>query len=326
MKLEHLAIVLVFFYLRCSVLGRDSSEDLYSVESSSSEEEQENEAILEEDPHFDLLIFTQRWPITACYEWREKSSSNVCGLPSPRNIWTIHGIWPTKLNTIGPSFCNKTAVFNVTELAPIEQQLEQFWTNVEKNKPYDSLWRHEWLKHGTCAAAVLEQMNSENKYFGQGLSWLQQHSMADVLNEGNVTPGANYTLANFHDVLTNRFQKNVAIECFYDRETKQQFLNEIRVCFNKNLELSDCDGILFEEVALNSLAYGKIISNCNVNKPIFYPATVPPSRFDKTHLSPFDLHRKFLDEHKSRKAKESRMMKLLVNVYKLIQLLKWTTI
>lgn len=320
MKLEHLAIVLAIFYVQCFARAQSSSEE----DESSSSEEDVNEALLEQDPEFDLLIFTQRWPITACYEWREKSSDHICGLPSPKNIWTIHGIWPTKLNTIGPSFCNKTAVFNVTELDPIEKQLEQFWINVEKNKPYDSLWRHEWLKHGTCAAAVLDQLNTENKYFGQGLSWLQQHSMADVLGEGGVVPGNNYTVVEIHQVLMDRLQKNAAIECFHDPETKLQFLNEIRVCFNKNLELENCDGILFEDVFIDQ-PQGKVITNCNLNKPIFYPGTVPLSRYDKTHMSPFDLHMKFLEEYKRKKAQENKTMKTLVNVYKLIQLLKWTT-
>lgn len=319
MKLEHLAIFLAFLSLQCFVRADSSSE-----EDSSSDEDQ-NEALLEEDPEFDLLIFTQRWPITACYEWREKSPDHICGLPSAQNIWTIHGIWPTKLNTIGPSFCNKTAVFNVTELDPIEKQLEQFWINVEKNKPYDSLWRHEWLKHGTCAAAVMVQLNTEDKYFGQGLTWLQQHSMVDVLGEGGVLPGNNYTVLEIHQVLIDRLQKNIAIECYHDKETKQQFLNEIRVCFNKNLDLENCDGILFEDVFIDQ-PQGKIITNCNLNKPIFYPATVPLSRYEKTHMSPFDLHAKFLEEFKRKKANQNKTMKTLVNIYKLIQLLKWSTI
>lgn len=316
MKLEHLAIFSLLLYLQCFVRTEKLSE-----EEEDRAEEAVNEVLLEEDPDFDLLIFTQRWPITACYEWREKSSDHICGLPSAKDIWTIHGIWPTKLNTIGPSFCNKTAIFNVTELSAIEPQLEQLWINVEKNKPFDSLWRHEWLKHGTCAAAVLVQLNTEDKYFGQGLSWLQQHSMTGALGEGGITPGGNYTVVMIHKVLMDRFQKNAAIECYHDRETKLQFLNEIRICFNKNMELTDCDGILFEDVFINPPG-GKLITNCNLNKPIFYPGKVPLSRYDRMHTSPHDLHNKFLEEHKPKK-EENRMMKLLVNIYKLIQLLKW---
>lgn len=316
MKLEHLVFFSVIVCLQCFVRTDSSSE-----EDSSSSEEALNEALLEEDPDFDLLIFTQRWPITACYEWREKSSSNVCGLPSPKNIWTIHGIWPTKLNTIGPAFCDKTAVFNVTELNAIESQLEQFWINVEKNKPYDSLWRHEWLKHGTCAAAVLVQLNTEDKYFGQGLTWLQQHSMANILGEAGITPGGNYTVVQIHQVLLDRLQKDAAIECFHDKHTKLQFLNEIRICFSKNMELTDCDGILFENVFIDQ-PRGKMITNCNLNKPIFYPGKVPLSRYDTVSN---DIQRKFLEEFKRKKSHEGRMMKLLVNIYKLIQLLKWAT-
>lgn len=317
MKLEHLAIFSVLFYLQCFIRAESSSE-----ESNSSSEEALDEALLEEDPQFDILIFTQRWPITACYEWQEKSSSNVCGLPPVKDTWTIHGIWPTKLNTIGPSFCNKTAVFNVTELSSIELQLEQFWINVEKNKPYDSLWQHEWLKHGTCAAAVMVQLNTENKYFSQGLTWLQEHSMNDVLGQGGITPGGNYTVTEIHQVLMDRLQKNAAIECYHDGKTKQQFLNEIRVCFSKNMELTDCDGILFDDVFLDQSG-GKMITNCNLKKSIFYPATVPPVRYEETHVPPYDLH-KFLDEYKRRKAEGTKGTKLMDNIYKVIQLFKWS--
>lgn len=81
---------------------------------------------------FDVLIFTQRWPITFCAEWMESNPDHVCVLPSQKDVWTIHGIWPTRFGSIGPSFCNKTAKFNVHELDPFISQLEQFWLNIEK--------------------------------------------------------------------------------------------------------------------------------------------------------------------------------------------------
>lgn len=80
---------------------------------------------------FDLLIFTQRWPVTTCLTWMEESHKHTCSLPSPKEIWTIHGIWPTKFGTIGPAFCNSSATFNPDELKPFQSQLEQFWLNIE---------------------------------------------------------------------------------------------------------------------------------------------------------------------------------------------------
>lgn len=62
-----------------------------------------------------------------------ENENNECILPSPREIWTIHGIWPSKLNAkIGPFFCNKTAKFHIDELKPFMDQLQQFWMNIEK--------------------------------------------------------------------------------------------------------------------------------------------------------------------------------------------------
>ncbi|XP_050085435.1 ribonuclease Oy [Anopheles aquasalis] len=225
---------------------------------------------------FDLLIFTQRWPITACYEWREHNKDHICGLPSPNIVWTIHGIWPTKINTIGPAFCNKTAVFDVSQLSSIESQLEEHWLNVEANKPTDSLWEHEWLKHGTCAAEMIEQLNTELKYFGQGLSWLEKYSVGSGFAAGgNILPGFNYSLATLNKALFGYYGKDLAIECYHDSKTHLQILNEIRICFNKQLELTDCDGIVGLERQGTNSGGGAIISNCNAAHPILYPDVVP---------------------------------------------------
>ncbi|XP_035914970.1 ribonuclease Oy [Anopheles stephensi] len=242
------------------------------------EDSRENSITIVDQQHpFDLLIFTQRWPITACYEWRETGKGHICGLPSPATVWTIHGIWPTKWNTIGPAFCNKSAIFDPSQLAPIEQQLKEHWLNVEKNKPDDSLWEHEWLKHGTCAAETIEQLNTESKYFQQGLTWLEQHSVDGAFAaSGGIQPGYNYSLATLNKALVAYYGKNVAIECFYDHKTRQQLLNEVRICFDKQLQSADCDGIVgLERTALPESRVATVISNCNGAKSIFIPASVP---------------------------------------------------
>ncbi|KAI8115549.1 hypothetical protein CVS40_12316 [Lucilia cuprina] len=59
-----------------------------------------------EDHEWDLLIFTQQWPVTTCYHWREEDKNHECKLPSEKEIWTIHGVWPTKIGQFGPSFCS----------------------------------------------------------------------------------------------------------------------------------------------------------------------------------------------------------------------------
>lgn len=78
-----------------------------------------------------MLVFTQRWPITGCMEWMDKSKNHECILPSQRGIWTIHGVWPTRFGSIGPQFCTK-GEFNITELDQLKNELDQFWINIEK--------------------------------------------------------------------------------------------------------------------------------------------------------------------------------------------------
>lgn len=85
-------------------------------------------------PQWDLLIFTQSWPATVCIEWKEHDRTHTCNLPTNKDSWTIHGIWPTKLGTIGPAFCNRTWHFDPEQVRPIEKNLEQLWTNVETGK------------------------------------------------------------------------------------------------------------------------------------------------------------------------------------------------
>lgn len=96
-----------------------------------------------------------------------KSKTNKCSFPKFKGIWTIHGVWPTKLGTIGPALCNKTWHFDPAKLEPLLDDLDTFWLNIETNTPKDSFWKHEWEKHGTCAAE-LPELDSEDKYFGKG--------------------------------------------------------------------------------------------------------------------------------------------------------------
>lgn len=91
---------------------------------------------------FDLLIFTQVWPVTGCISWTERNPLNTCTLPSPKEIWTIHGVWPTRFGTIGPAFCNSSATFDIATLKPFEDQLKQFWINIENGKLWNSIGRN----------------------------------------------------------------------------------------------------------------------------------------------------------------------------------------
>lgn len=184
----------------------------------------------------------------------------------------MHGIWPTKFNTIGPNFCNNSLHFDPNLLSPIEQQLNIYWLNIEKNTPHYSFWKHEWMKHGTCAAA-LPSLDNEAKYFQQGLDWVSKYEMKSVLAKGGVLPNTSqgYKAEDIYQAVKSVLQKNPAVECVIDKQSGLVFISEIRICFDKNLTLVDCDGIKDPKVHLP----GPMITNCNPNKLVMYPDVVP---------------------------------------------------
>ena len=160
---------------------------------------------------FDVVIFTQHWPQTVCYTWKEKSAKHECLLPSDEE-WSIHGIWPTRYHVIGPLFCNSSLPFNIEALAPLEQELEVKWIDVEKGTKHHLFWVHEWEKHGTCAA-VLEPLNTEFKYFKEGLTLLDTYDMKHVLAKTNIMPGQSYDVQTILDGVAKILGKRCQVNC-----------------------------------------------------------------------------------------------------------------
>ncbi|XP_047530192.1 ribonuclease Oy [Vanessa atalanta] len=221
---------------------------------------------IQAEPEFDLLIFTQQWPATACKDWKKHDSSHTCVMPSNVDTWTIHGIWPTKFGTIGPAFCNRTWLFDPEKIKPIEDKLEQVWVNIFGGTSLYSLWAHEWSKHGTCAA-VLEPLNSELKYFSTGINWLQKYSMSNILKAENIVPSntKEYSIADINKAIKDKINVDPVIEC--KKEDGESYISEIRICFTKDFKIANCDGVVSRKL----IGDQSILTNCKTSKNIVYP-------------------------------------------------------
>lgn len=173
---------------------------------------------------------------------------------------------------MGPNFCNSSSHFDPEQIAPLEQQLTIYWLNIEKNTPLRDLWRHEWIKHGTCSAS-LPALNNEAKYFKCGLDWIGKYDMKSVLAKGGIVPDETrtYKAEDIFYAVKSVLKKNPTVECIPEAKTDRLFINEIRICFDKNLTLIDCDGIRDPRLHLP----GPIITNCDPSKTIMYPDVVP---------------------------------------------------
>lgn len=167
--------------------------------------------------------------------------------------------------------------FDMNQIESLLPKLNEHWTNVEKETPEDGLWKHEWEKHGTCAAQVA-QFHSEEYYFGQGLSWFQNYAMGPLLERSGIKPDDSVYVGQMHTSIYSVLRTNPVIECYH--ETGKQFITEIRICFDKNLKLRDCDGAVGKQTGLEyetypSMRKGTMITNCDPMKLIEYPSEVP---------------------------------------------------
>ncbi|XP_041988047.1 ribonuclease Oy [Aricia agestis] len=214
---------------------------------------------------FDLFIFTQLWPATDCMEWKKHNPHHTCNMPKNVDAWTVHGIWPTKLGTRGPEFCNRTWLFDPEQVRSIEDELEQSWANVYGGTPVYQLWAHEWSKHGTCAAQI-QDLNSELKYFSTGLHWLQKYSMTDIFKAAQIIPSntKKYSVNDINKVIKEKLNIDPSIVCKV--EDSKNYLSEIRICFTKQLLPVNCDGI----IARQTINGESILTNCK-SEEVVYP-------------------------------------------------------
>lgn len=218
---------------------------------------------------WDVIVFTQRWPVTICSQWIQANIKNSCLMPTDNSIWTVHGIWPTKSGTRGPWNCNKIH-FNESSISEIESDLKQCWINIENNTKPTSFWEHEWDKHGTCAM-ILPTLNTELKFFSKGMEWNKAFNIRDILLSTSIMPSSSgYTIDKIYNSIRNVINHNPIMQCVVDKNTKESLLSEIQICLDRSFNVIDCDPVkgLFENV----IQAGNVLTDCSLKKVVVYPS------------------------------------------------------
>lgn len=264
---------------------------------------------------WDYIVYSQRWPITGCSQWKEKNPKNTCNLPQDNTTWIVHGLWPTKNGEKGPLFCNSAIHYDPEQLKPILKEMQEYWPNIEANTKADSFWKHEWSKHGTCAAS-LPVLNSVINYFKKGLEWNQQYEMSTLLSKNQIVPNPQgYKINEIYNVVKNAMGKNPIIQCVVD-ENKQSLISEIQICFNKNLDLIDCN----VTAPLNA---SQILTDCSLKKDVVYLDKVPNNSTNELEID------EFFGEHEpsiDRCIENYYLEHQLLKVYRVIKFLMWFTL
>ncbi|XP_038195782.1 ribonuclease T2 [Arvicola amphibius] len=215
------------------------------------------------------LILTQHWPPTVCKE--------VDGCRDTLDYWTIHGLWPDRAED-----CNQSWHFNLDEIKDLLGDMKIYWPDViHPSSNRSRFWKHEWDKHGTCAAQV-DALNSEKKYFGKSLDLYKQIDLNSVLLKFGIKPSINYyQLADFRDALTRIYGVVPKIQCLVPEQGESvQTVGQIELCFTKeDLHLRNCtepdERLSFRQdawLAAGASTHGMMVCE---DGPIFYP---PPAK------------------------------------------------
>lgn len=191
------------------------------------------------DHDWDIFTFTQEWPVAVCV--LGKQEHHRCVIPSDVRTWGIHGLWPTKTGTRGPTSCNSQLHFDFGRIQSLVPNMKVLWPNMYADTSMESFWAHEWTKHGTCAS-TLPATGSEPLYFQKALDLAGTYGASQLLARENIVPSETqkYTLEEIENALTHQIGARAMLQCTKDEKTGKMMVYEVEICFNKQFNPVDC--------------------------------------------------------------------------------------
>jgi ribonuclease I len=165
--------------------------------------------------HFDYFELVLQWP--------PAFGSN---LGSKVSHWTIHGLWPSRIQNAETYPCQCTQEsFRESVLDPIRGTMDKLWPSLKDGNDNAYFWSHEWEKHGTCCAP---HMTSQFVYFNTTLALRLRNDPSELL--GDLKPSVHpYPF----ETMAQRLGKNgaVVMHC-HNHGSEKQALVELVLCMS----------------------------------------------------------------------------------------------
>ncbi|GFN82329.1 hypothetical protein PoB_000883500 [Plakobranchus ocellatus] len=129
-------------------------------------------------------------------------------IPQGVDGWTIHGLWPSIRGSEKLTNCNNSMKFHFNEIEVLSKILAVKWPDYCTDED----------KRRLC-----------------------------VLSDYGVVPSKKqkYTVGEIFNALKKGYGKIPDITCIYDVENHTFHLEQIRLCFNKQLKMMDCPGVTY---------------------------------------------------------------------------------
>jgi len=271
---------------------------------------------VKKDYSWTFLHLAQFWPPTSCYVYFGK---NCKGIPKSVTGWTIHGLWPSNVGSEGPHNCPPSQPFDYNQIKSLSSELKSRWVNYNTSGDPTHLWKHEWEKHGTCAAS-LPVLKGELNYFSSTLKLQKPLDLKGALAKHNIIPSSKvlYKVADIDKAIISELGVKPNIVCSRSHGHKSVFIEQVWICFNKTFVLQDCPDVGHMRREFSDAQVEKHSSRfeeCpNVNTPVIHYLPFKPARQDKTEekVSEYDFVEEVLVEETkltSKKRKQSLYFK-----------------
>ncbi|KAI6654975.1 Ribonuclease Oy-like [Oopsacas minuta] len=186
---------------------------------------------------YDYIVLALTWPPGFC-----TSIGNECDSSKVRNIWTIHGLWPTlKQQTSNPAFCDGEP-FNSNYLsAKLLNQLTASWPNYKQSSTDELFWNYEWSKHGTCAVqGDYDTFPSQSAYFSRTLELYNTYNFSSILTNNDIYPGSTTFLSELKSTFSRFFglSNTVTFQC--STHNNRHYVTSCHFCLSSNFSVISC--------------------------------------------------------------------------------------
>lgn len=186
------------------------------------------------------------------------------------DTFTLHGIWPNLCYNNYLQFCDDSLeVSKIREIVgkfdpQLVKDLDQYWKNINGND--DSLWEHEFNKHGTCVNTIkpscyvdYEPFKNVYDYFKVAMNLYKTLPTFKFLEQEGIVPSEDktYTKKEISAALTKHFGHEVNFKC-----NRYNGIQEIWYYFHLQGPLTGEEFVPIEAV---------VLSNCPETGIKFFP-------------------------------------------------------
>ncbi|XP_047326341.1 intracellular ribonuclease LX-like [Impatiens glandulifera] len=179
--------------------------------------------------YYDFFYFVQQWPGAYC------DSKWGCCFPKtgkPAEDFSIHGLWPNFNDGSYPQNCDhfNRNPFDKSKIIGLTKRMQVEWPTLScPSGDGFKFWSHEWNKHGTCSANVLNQRS----FFQKTLHFKIKSNLLQHLMDAGIYPNDEfYRVEDVEAAIEDGLGVRPYLECNFDKEGNNQ-LFQVYLCVNK---------------------------------------------------------------------------------------------